>query len=202
MNNKEAVRFIAVIDTCNFTKIAINSICQSISNDIKVYTFNSVEELLSSEKNKEINFVFYDALATNDLIVNPTQDIMNLKLNNPQVKVCILSVLHQFMNITNAEHEIDKRVSLDDFEFFSRILFRQPEEKCRRNYSVVSLNRMNLCWQQITLLRAYLLNFDTKSIASILNCNLRKVYSFREGAISKLLEKKEFYKELSLLIDP
>jgi luxR family transcriptional regulator, regulator of transport and utilization of aryl beta-glucosides len=202
MNNKEVVRSIAIIDACHFTRLAITKICNSVSDKIIIHNFESVEQLLKSPYNKEIDFVFYDALSTGVLTVNPSEDIRTLKINNPSVKVCVFSVLHQFMTIANADHEIDKRVSLDDFNFFARILCQENNERCRRNYSVVSYNRMNLCWEQITLLRAYLLNFNTKDIAKLLDCKLRKVYFFREGAMRKITENKSLFRDIGLLIDP
>ena len=106
------------------------------------------------------------------------------------------------MSIKNADFELDKRLSLDDFSFFIRILCRNNSEKCKRNYSVIFNNRLNLNKEQVSLLRAYLYNLNTKNIAELLNCNLRKVYFYREGAIKKGTEQKQFFRSIGRLINP
>jgi len=202
MNNKEYVRSIAIIDTCNFTNIAIESVCQQISTNIVVLRFHSVEALIQSPKRSHIDLVFYDTLTTNNIIIDPEIDIRKIRESISGVKICIFSILHQFMSIKSADYEIDKRISLEDFNFFTRILCQNDGERCKRNYSVIFYDRMNLSKGQVTLLRGYLLNLNTKNIADILKCNLRKVYFYREGTLRKGRLRENFYKDIGRLINP
>ncbi|MBT0727899.1 hypothetical protein [Rosenbergiella australiborealis] len=202
MNNKEYVRSIAIIDTCNFTKIAIESVCQQISNKILVLRFNSVQELIQHPQRSQVDLVFYDTLTTNSIIIDPELDIRKIRDNINGVKICIFSILHQFMSIKSADYEIDKRLSLEDFNFFTRILCQDDGERCKRNYSVVFYDRINLSKEQVSLLRGYLLNLNTKDIADILQCNLRKVYFYREGTLRKGKNRPSFYKDIGRLINP
>lgn len=202
MNNKEYVRSIAIIDTCNFTKVAIASICQTISDKIDVYRFNSVSELLTSDNRNKIDLVFYDALTTNKPVIDPEADIREIRATINHVKICIFSILHQFMVINNADYEIDKRLSLEDFIFFTRVSCKDDRERCKRNYSVVFHNRLNLSKEQVTLLRSYLINLNTRNIAEILKCNLRKVYFYREGTLRKAKGYANFYKDIGRLVNP
>ncbi|WP_294900284.1 hypothetical protein [Tatumella sp. UBA2305] len=202
MNNKEVIRSIAIIDTCNYTCIAIKTLCRYISDNISVHEFSSVEELLNHPSADSFEFIFYDTLTTRSIVIDPESDIFRIKQYLPECKVCLLSVLHQFMSIKNADFELDKRLSLDDFSFFIRILCRNNSEKCKRNYSVIFNNRLNLNKEQVSLLRAYLYNLNTKNIAELLNCNLRKVYFYREGAIKKGAEQKQFFRSIGRLINP
>ena len=202
MNNKEVIRSIAIIDTCNYTCIAIKSICRYISDNISIHKFSSVEELLNHPSANSFDFIFYDTLTTRSIVIDPENDIIRMKKMNPECKVCLLSVLHQFMSIKNADFELDKRLSLDDFSFFIRILCRETNEKCKRNYSVILKNRLNLNKEQVSLLRAYIYNLNTKNIAELLNCNLRKVYFYREGAIKKGSGQRNFFRSIGRLINP
>lgn len=113
-----------------------------------------------------------------------------------------MSVLHQFMLIKNADFELDKRIPLDDLSFFIRILCRHPQENCQRNYSIIFHNRLNLNKEQVSLLRGYLFNLNTRNIAELLNCNLRKVYFYREGALKKARTDRTFFRAISRLINP
>ncbi|MBS0910322.1 MULTISPECIES: hypothetical protein [Tatumella] len=202
MNNKEVIRSIAIIDTCNYTCMAISSICRHISDNIIVYTFSSVEELLNHRSVREFDFIFYDILTTCPIVIDPENDILKIKSTNPHCKVCLLSVLHQFMYIKNADFELDKRLPLDDFSFFIRILCRDTQGKCKRNYSVIFHSRLDLTKEQVSLLRGYLYNLNTKEIAELLQCNLRKVYFYREGAIKKGHSKKSFFRAIGRLVNP
>ncbi|MBT0721285.1 hypothetical protein [Rosenbergiella collisarenosi] len=202
MNNKEYVRSIAIIDTCNFTRIAIESVCNTISEKIRVLRFNSIQELVEYPQRTQIDLVFYDTLTTNSIIIDPDADIKKIKDNISGVKICVFSILHQFMSIKSADYEIDKRLSLEDFNFFTRILCQNDSERCKRNYSVVFYDRLNLSKEQVSLLRGYLLNLNTKNIADILQCNLRKVYFYREGTLKKGKNRPSFYKDIGRLINP
>ncbi len=202
MNNKEVIRSIAIIDTCNYTCMAISYLCSNISDNIVVYTFSSIDELLSHPSAREFGFIFYDTLTTQPVVIDPEDDIEKIKLINPLCKICLLSVLHQFMYVKNADFELDKRIPFDDLSFFIRIMCRENNEECQRNYSVIFHNRFNLTKEQVSMLRAYLYNMNTKKIAELLNCNLRKVYFYREGAIKKGQKKKNFFRAISRLISP
>ncbi|MBT0723559.1 hypothetical protein HH682_03675 [Rosenbergiella sp. S61] len=202
MNNKEYVRSIAIIDTCNFTKIAIESVCHQISRNILVLRFNSVQELTHYPQRSQIDLVFYDTLTTNSVVIDPESDIKKMRECINGVKICIFSILHQFMSIKTADYEIDKRISLEDFNFFTRILCQDDGERCKRNYSVVFYDRIDLSKEQVSLLRGYLLNLNTKNIADILHCNLRKVYFYRERTLRKGKLIANFYKDIGRLINP
>ncbi len=202
MNNKEVIRSIAIIDTCNYTFIAVKTLCCYISDNISVSAFPSIEELLKHPDPEVFDFIFYDTLTTRSIVIDPENDILRIKQSLPECKVCLLSVLHQFMSIKNADYELDKRLSLDDFSFFIRILCHSNSEKCKRNYSVIFKNRLNLNKEQVSLLRAYLYNMNTRNIAELLNCNLRKVYFYREGAIKKGGRQSQFFRSIGRLINP
>lgn len=186
MNNMEVIRTIAIIDTCNYTRLAITTICRHISEKIKICSFSTVDELLSHPSAELFDFIFYDTLTLPDIVIDPESDIFRIKAANRHCKICVLSVLHQFMLIKSADFELDKRIPLDDFSFFIRILCRHPQQQCQRSYSIIFHNRLNLNKEQVSLLRAYLFNLNTRNIAELLNCNLRKVYFYREGALKKL----------------
>lgn len=202
MNNKEYVRSIAIIDTCNFTKIAIESVCLAISKNILVLHFTSVQDLINYPLRAQVDLVFYDTLTTSNIAIDPELDIKRIRDSITNVKICIFSILHQFMSIKSADYEIDKRLSLEDFNFFTRVLCQDDGERCKRNYSVVFYDRINLSKEQVSLLRGYLLNLNTKTIAEILGCNLRKVYFYREGTLRKGRNRSDFYKDIGRLINP
>lgn len=202
MNNKEYVGSIAIIDTCNFTKIAVETVYLEISKNILVLHFTSVQELLNCPIRYNIDLVFYDTLTTNRIVIDPELDIQRMRDSIPNIKICIFSILHQFMSIKSADYEIDKRLSLEDFMFFTRVLCQNDGERYKRKYSVVFYDRINLSKEQITLVRGYLLNLNTKAIADILHCNIRKVYFYREGALKKGRSRKRFYKDIGRLINP
>lgn len=202
MNNKEVIRRIAIIDTCHYTRLAISAICEHISENIMICHFSSVDDLIYHPLAEKFDFIFYDSLTTSSVVIDPEGDIRRIKLVNCRAKLCFLSVLHQFMSIRNADFELDKRIPMDDFSFFIRILCRDPQEKCKRNYSVIFNHRLNLNKEQVSLLRAYLFNLNTKDIAELLNCNLRKVYFYREGALKKGQTQPKFFHDIGRLINP
>lgn len=202
MNNTEVIRSIAIVDTCNYTRLAITTICRHISDKIRVCSFATINELLIDPSAAHFDFIFYDTLTTPEIVIDPERDISRIKAANRRCKVCLLSVLHQFMLIKNADFELDKRIPLDDLSFFIRILCRHPQENCQRNYSIIFHNRLNLNKEQVSLLRAYLFNLNTRNIAELLNCNLRKVYFYREGALKKARTDRTFFRAISRLINP
>lgn len=200
MNDSIYLKKIGIIDSCNFSRLAIEKLCLSLSEEIRTYRFTTIKDMLNFLSRETIDVIFYDTLSSNDIYLDPDNDIRLIRQKSPRCRICIISQMLQFISIRAADHEIDKRIGIDDLSLFIKIACQKKILRYKRDYRIVFTDRIPLTKGEIALLRGYLSNMNTKSICQLMHCDIRKFYSYREKVFLKAKHNPKFFSVIGKLL--
>ena len=205
LNNKTI--HVAVVDSCEFTMIGLQSIgkreCDE-KKDVVFHGFAHIDDLALSEQIFDI--IIYDPLNTGDFRVTTNDDILAIKQKQRKAKIYIYSLSVGYLKFKYVDGVISKKVPLGDIKALWQILMSQtPQESGRYNVSMTTRMRTpaRLSSEEASVLRGYSCNLKTKQIARQLGCNVRLVYFYKNNAMSKLkaVRGPSFYQSIRWILN-
>lgn len=111
MQNKKTIH-VAVVDSCEFTMIGLQSLGKrepDEKHDVIFHGFTHIEELAMSEQLFDI--IIYDPLNTRHFRVTTNDDILCIKQKQVTAKIYIYSLSAGYLKFKHVDGVISKRVS-------------------------------------------------------------------------------------------
>jgi DNA-binding CsgD family transcriptional regulator len=190
---------VALIDSCEYTKIGLSQLMLLAKNDnikLNITSFSNISAF--SKSNSLYDVIIYDPLNSIEIIINIERSVSAIRQRNPHCKIFLFSMAIGFLKQSQVEGMFTKRIELDDLNSLWDIIinkFAKLESYFNVNLTTVGTCEFSLSNSEISVLRGYSANLKTKQIANHMGCDIKKIYYYKKTAIDKLenLRSSFFY---------
>ncbi|WP_435928710.1 DNA-binding response regulator [Dryocola sp. BD613] len=190
---------VALIDSCEFTKIGLSQLILLAKKDninLNISSFADVNALNESETPYDV--IIYDPLNSPQIIININQDVLSIKEHHPQSRIFLFSLATDFVKQPQVDGMFSKKIALEDLNSLWGIIINKItkfESHFNVNLTAVAARTFSLSNSEISVLRGYSANLKTKQIANHMGCDIKKIYYYKRTAIDKIenLRSSPFY---------